>query len=57
MDVDVPAGPMLFRREGKYVLGIGSKNGSFFLLDPDTMGLLTQRHCCLTTPWATRSRH
>lgn len=43
MDVDVPAGPMLFRREGKYVLGIGSKNGSFFLIDPDTMGLLTQR--------------
>lgn len=43
MDVDVPAGPMIFRREGKLVLGIGSKNGSFFLLDPDTMALLAQR--------------
>ena len=43
MDVDVPAGPMLFRRGGKLVLGIGSKNGSFFLLNPDTMALLTQR--------------
>lgn len=42
-DVDVPAGPMLFQREGKLVLGIGSKNGSFFLLDPDTMALLAQR--------------
>lgn len=42
-DVDVPAGPMLFRREGKLVLGIGSKNGSFFLLDPDTMVSLKQR--------------
>ena len=43
MDVDVPAGPMLFRREGKLVLAIGSKNGSFFLIDPDTMAVLSQR--------------
>jgi outer membrane protein assembly factor BamB len=42
-DVDVPAGPMLFRRDGELVLGIGSKNGSFFLLDPDTMSLINQR--------------
>lgn len=42
-DVDVPAGPMLFRREGKLVLGIGSKNGSFFLVDPDTMTLMKER--------------
>ncbi|HEV7744516.1 MAG TPA: PQQ-binding-like beta-propeller repeat protein [Pyrinomonadaceae bacterium] len=42
-DVDVPAGPILFRREGKLVIGIGSKNGSFFLLDPDTMAVLGQR--------------
>jgi outer membrane protein assembly factor BamB len=42
-DVDVPAGPMLYTRSGTRVLAIGSKNGSFFLLDPNTMTALTRR--------------
>lgn len=33
MDVDVPAGPMLFSRNGKQYVCFGSKNGSFFILD------------------------
>src|SRR6185503_2058511 len=37
---DVPAGPTIFRRSGVNVLAIGSKNGSFFLLDPNTMAVL-----------------
>ena len=33
LDVDVPAPPMLFTRAGTRVVAVGSKNGSFFLLD------------------------
>jgi outer membrane protein assembly factor BamB len=42
-DVDVPAGPTIFWRGLTQVLGIGSKGGSFFLLDPSTMGVLARR--------------
>jgi outer membrane protein assembly factor BamB len=43
-DVDIPASPLLFTRsDGKRVLAIGSKNGSFFLLDAATMTPLTRR--------------
>ena len=45
VDVDVAAGPMLFTRgeDEVRVLAIGSKNGSFFLLNPDTMEVLARR--------------
>jgi outer membrane protein assembly factor BamB len=42
-DVDLPSSPTLFTRGGRRVLGIGSKNGSFFLLDADTMAPLARR--------------
>jgi outer membrane protein assembly factor BamB len=40
LDVDVPAGPTIFRRGATTVLFIASKNGSGFLLDPATMAVL-----------------
>ena len=44
LDVDVPAGPMHFHsRRTTQVLGIGSKNGSFFMLNPATMGVIARR--------------
>jgi hypothetical protein len=39
-DIDVPASPMIFSRGGTRVVSIGSKNGSFFLLDAATMTAL-----------------
>lgn len=42
-DVDVPSSPLLFKLDGKTILGLGSKNGSFFLLDAKTMRLISQR--------------
>ncbi len=42
-DIDIPASPMLFRRGNQTLLGIGSKNGSFFLLDADTMTAVGRR--------------
>jgi outer membrane protein assembly factor BamB len=42
-DVDVPAGPMLFSRGGTRYVCFGSKNGSFFVLDADTMVPAAQR--------------
>jgi outer membrane protein assembly factor BamB len=42
-DVDVPAAPMIFRRGSDRVVCIGSKNGSFFLLDPVNLTVLTRR--------------
>jgi outer membrane protein assembly factor BamB len=40
-DLDIGASPMLFtNNEGKKILTIGSKNGSFFLIDPDTMKVI-----------------
>jgi hypothetical protein len=43
LDVDMPSSPVLFTRAGSRIVGIGSKNGSFFLLDPDTMARLGAR--------------
>jgi len=37
LDVDNPGSPMLFRRNGKFAIAIGNKNGSFSLLDPSTV--------------------
>ncbi len=42
-DIDVPSSPMLFTHHGVHRLGIGSKNGSFFLLDAATMHVLARR--------------
>jgi outer membrane protein assembly factor BamB len=42
-DVDVPSSPLLFNHRGKTILGIGSKNGSFFLLDAKTMTAVGRR--------------
>jgi len=39
-DVDVPGSPTIFARSGQRVVAFGSKNGSFFLLDPDTLKVL-----------------
>jgi outer membrane protein assembly factor BamB len=35
-DIDIGGSPVLYTSHGKRTLGIGSKNGSFFLLDPDS---------------------
>jgi len=42
-DVDVPAPPMLFTRGGTRVVAIGSKNGSFFLLDASNLNTVLAR--------------
>jgi len=39
-DVDIGASPMLFNIGDKQILAIGSKNGSFFLLNPKDMSLI-----------------
>ena len=39
-DVDVPCPPTVFERDGTRVVAYGSKNGSFFLCDADTMQVL-----------------
>jgi outer membrane protein assembly factor BamB len=39
-DVDVPGSPTIFTRGGQRVVGFGSKNGSYFLLDANTMQVL-----------------
>jgi outer membrane protein assembly factor BamB len=43
LDVDVPAGPTVFRRGSERFVAIGSKNGSFFLLNPETMTIVRER--------------
>jgi outer membrane protein assembly factor BamB len=43
LDVDVPAPPTIVYRLGDRVVAFGSKNGSFFLLDPDTMLAVARR--------------
>jgi len=45
VDVDIPAGPMLFTQgeNGRRILAIGSKNGSFFLLDANTLNVIVSR--------------
>lgn len=42
-DIDVPGSPTLFSHGGVRALAFGSKNGSFFLLDPDTLAPLAKR--------------
>ncbi|MDQ3849137.1 MAG: PQQ-binding-like beta-propeller repeat protein [Actinomycetota bacterium] len=42
-DVDVPGAPTIFSHGGTRVVAFGSKNGSFFLLDPATMRPLARR--------------
>jgi outer membrane protein assembly factor BamB len=37
-DIDVPGSATIYRRNDKYVVGFGSKNGSYFLLDPICLG-------------------
>jgi outer membrane protein assembly factor BamB len=39
-DIDVPGAPTIFYRGSERVICYGSKNGSFFLLDPDTLQVL-----------------
>jgi outer membrane protein assembly factor BamB len=43
LDVDVPGAPTIFSRGGTRVVGIGSKNGSYFLLDPASLAVLARR--------------
>jgi outer membrane protein assembly factor BamB len=40
LDIDVPCPPTVFERDGTRVMAYGSKNGSFFLCDADTMEVL-----------------
>ncbi len=40
MDVDVPGAPTLFTRGSRRVVGFGTKGGSYFLLDANTMKVL-----------------
>lgn len=42
-DVDVGGSPTLFQRQGKKVVGFGCKNGGYFILDADTLELLSWR--------------
>jgi outer membrane protein assembly factor BamB len=42
-DVDVGGSPTLFMRQGRKVVGFGGKNGGFFILDADTLKLLSWR--------------
>jgi outer membrane protein assembly factor BamB len=43
MDVDVPGGPTVFSRDGERVVGIGTKGGSYFLIDADTLAVVERR--------------
>jgi outer membrane protein assembly factor BamB len=43
IDVDVGASPTLFDLEGRRVIGIGCKNGSFHVLDADTLSPIKWR--------------
>jgi len=43
IDVDVGASPTLFDLDGKRVVGVGCKNGSFHVLDADTLKLIKWR--------------
>lgn len=43
VDVDFGTSPTLFTRDGRRVLGIGCKNGGFFLVDAETMSLISWR--------------
>lgn len=43
LDVDIPPSPTLFTQAGTELVAIGSKNGSFFLLDAGTMKCIKRR--------------
>jgi outer membrane protein assembly factor BamB len=43
MDIDVPGGPSVIYRGSDRVVAFGSKNGSFFLLDPNTLAAVARR--------------
>jgi outer membrane protein assembly factor BamB len=42
-DVDVPGSPTVFTRGGQRVVGYGSKNGSYFLLDVHDLSVVARR--------------
>src|SRR3569832_1912468 len=43
-DVDVPCSPTVYTRSGgQRVVCFGSKNGSFFILDADTLAVVARR--------------
>lgn len=42
-DVDVPGSPTVFTRAGQRVVGYGSKNGSYFLLDAHDLSVVARR--------------
>ena len=42
-DVDMAASPLIFTRGSRRVVAIGSKNGSFFLLDANSLEVLARR--------------
>ncbi|HEV7920922.1 MAG TPA: PQQ-binding-like beta-propeller repeat protein [Thermoanaerobaculia bacterium] len=43
IDVDVGGSPTLFTRNGKKVVGIGCKNGSYMVFDAETFAILNSR--------------
>jgi outer membrane protein assembly factor BamB len=43
LDIDFGTSPTLFTRDGRRILGIGCKNGAFFLVDIQTMEILHWR--------------
>ena len=43
IDIDVPGSPTVFTRNGQRCVAFGSKNGSFFVLDADTLQVLARR--------------
>lgn len=42
-DIDVPGSPTVFSRAGQRVVGYGSKNGSYFLLDVHDLSVVARR--------------
>jgi outer membrane protein assembly factor BamB len=43
VDIDVASSPTLYTRASRRLLGIGSKSGSYFVLDADTMAIVARR--------------
>jgi hypothetical protein len=43
IDVDIGGSPTIFTRQGTKVVGIGCKNGGYFILEADTLQLLAWR--------------
>ena len=43
VDIDVASSPTLFTRNGRRVVGIGSKSGAYFLLDADDLSVIARR--------------